>query len=156
MNLDHAAGVGGYVTLGETTYHCTPLTLEDFGEAQAYLKARTPDPMEGIVDICNALPVEVAKVLAQDAYKARQSWGSLDSPEGLRWLASADGLAFFIFRQTRRHHPEVTMDEIKVKCVELEAHVISQVFGKLEELSGLVRNPPSRAKRKLPAKKGRR
>jgi hypothetical protein len=156
MNLEHAAGVGGYIKLGDAEYRCAPLTLEDFAEAQAYLKSRTPDPMEGIAEICNSVHVDVAKVLASEALALRQKWGSLDSDAGLRWVASADGLAFFLFRQTRKYHPELTHEEIKTKCIELEAHVISSVFEKIQDISGLSKNPTQRVKRRPPVKKKKR
>lgn len=152
MNLELAAGVGGFVTLGDTTYQCTPLTLEDFGLAQAYLKSKTPDPMEGIAEMCKDLHVEVAKVLVKEAFAARQKWGSLESPEGLKWASSADGLAFFIFRQTRKHHHEVTLEELKIKCNELEHQVISSVMKQLAEISGLIQDPQPRSRRKPVAK----
>lgn len=157
MQLDQAACVGGYVTLGDTTYQCTPLTLEDFGLAQAYRKSKTPDPMEGIAEICNSLHVDVAKVLAVEAYRSREKWGALDTDEGKRWVASADGLSFFLYRQTRKHHPDVTLEELQMKCAELESSMIMKVFSKLEEISGgLPRNPTLRARRPSPKKKQKR
>lgn len=158
MNFQHATGVGGFVTLGEKTYQCTPLCLEDFALASAYLKAKTPDPMEGIADICKELPVEVAKVLVTEAYNARREWGSLDTAEGRRFCMSADGLSFFLFRQTRKHHPDVTLEQLQLECRELEAHIIESVLGRIAELSGLDSkpSPPERVKRKPPAKTKRR
>lgn len=159
MNLEHAAQVGGYVKLGDLELQCTPLVLEDFAAAQAYLKSKTPDPMEGIADICNAIrDKDVASSLAKEAFNARRSWGSLDTDEGRRWCASADGLSFFLFRQTRKHHPEITQDVLKMKCAELEFSMITEVLERLQEISGGVpENPPKgTTRRPLPKRKKRK
>lgn len=153
MNIQQAANLGGFITLGGRELHFTPLCLNDYGLAQAHLKTHTRNPLEGIEETANKLHPEVAKVLINRAYDAYEKWGSLDTEEGKRWCASADGLAFFAFQMTRRHHPDVTMEWLKEECAKLENEMLSEIFTKVAEISSLQKNPPTRVKRKPPGKR---
>ena len=55
MNDLGVFAIGGYHTIDGVQYHLTPLTAADFAEARAFIRTLSPDPMEGVVDMCNAL-----------------------------------------------------------------------------------------------------
>lgn len=145
MNDVAMTGVGGYHTLGGVQLHLTPLTPRDFAEARIFLRSITPDPMEGIVEQCNALhDSEVAKKLIDKAYEAREKWGSLSSTDGKMWANSPDGTAFFLYRQTRKHHPEITMEWLTAECRQVGLKAYEAIQEAIARISGLTKSNPTK------------
>lgn len=148
------AAVGGYYTVGGIKLHLTPLTPEDYAEARAHLKSLSADPMDGIEDRCNKLHVEVAKVLIKEAFNASQERGSLSSTEGRQWATGPDGAAFFLYRQTRMHHPEITMEWCVSECKKMDMKMFTALQEAIADISGFQKpNPSKRTNRKPPRKK---
>lgn len=156
MNILSAFAIGGVTKVGDREFHFTPLSVGDLGEARVIIRTLTPDPMEGIVEICNQLHPEVAKVLISEARAARDQWGSLTSGPGASWAGTIDGCAFFMHRCTRKHHPELTMEDcanILYDIGEVKREALMQT---LAEMSGLSSNPTRVPSRKNSSKKKRK
>lgn len=129
-----------------TKLHLTPLTPEDYAEARAYVRTLDPDPLNGIIEICNQMHPEVAKVLALEAFRSRERWGSLTEGPGASWVGSAEGTAFLMYRRSRRHHPELTQEWFLNALISKSDKFIYDLQNKIVELSGLTKNPTTTPK----------
>lgn len=136
-----AFGVGGYIDIEGKKYHLTPLTALDYAEARALARSFSPDPMEGVIDICKEVHPEVGKVLIAEAYREKQKWGSLTEGHGAQWAGSPEGEAFFLHRMIRTHHPEITLEWCVGITSKMQREKREKMMERIAEISGLMPDP---------------
>lgn len=136
-----AFAIGGFAEIGGLKLHLTPLTAEDMAEARAYVRSLTANPMEGVVEVCNSVHPEVAKVLMAEAFREKQKWGSLTEGFGANWAGGWEGQAFFLFRSSRKYHPELTKEQCDSLAFKDTQEKRDAFMQKLADLSGLLPDP---------------
>lgn len=164
LSFSEAANSGAYVTLTdkagvEKVYRVGAIGPEDLALAKERVRTRTEDPLEIAKRSLGGLPPEDRKVLLERGFDEHLKWGDLQSGVGRAWVASEEGIAFFIYRAAFKY--DETADELWIRTCVLHM-AMSGLENQLKSASqtlNRVSNPPakasSRKNQKRPARKKR-
>lgn len=148
MNIMDIIGNGGIRKLGEgLELHLTPLTPAMQADFRAHRQRLVPDPLEGIEVLANKLNDAAAKQLISEAWKAHENWGSIYTEEGRQWMSGWDGTVFQIYLMSRKHHPELTLEELEDKLRAYPFTMLQVWKNIIDEISGFRVSPPKRERR---------
>lgn len=112
--------------VGDTVYKQAPLTLAQMGELESWIKSQFPDPIETAKKMAEGLPLELARdVIARGQEQALNPRWCLGTASAGQVLRSMSGMVEMLSLQLKKHHPELTRDDI--------VRIVETVYAEAEE-----------------------
>jgi hypothetical protein len=124
-DLEQLTAAGGTITLGRTTYLMKQLTLGDYGQLQAWLRAKLPKPFAVVADALKDLqPLktvdpegyalareQLMRAAMDDARKGDQVGGPPELVQEA--LNGPEGVSMILWLCVRKSHPDVTYEVMR-------------------------------------------
>lgn len=121
--ISRAAGVGPTIELGGVTYAVKGRVLQHYGEIEADILARRPDPFDLIRPMLATATPEMRRELFGLAFDRAKAWRNVTQADITEWFATPRAKMFSIWLAVRDNDPQK---------LTLEA-VTSMVMDKAEE-----------------------
>jgi hypothetical protein len=130
-----AAGGPGSIELAGRTYLVGQPNDQDFAAIRNRLRANLQNPIQAIAEDLKYLPRQYHDAAIKAAVALKAGGGAELTESYIRErLIEPDGASFLGWLMIRKHHPEVTLEDIRPHFT---AETTSQILAKLYEASGL-------------------
>jgi hypothetical protein len=93
-----------------TRYELGVLSIDDWGEIEAYLCRGRPDPMEIVLPVLKGLDEDSQRFLLGKAYEDARLGKLIRTGELDEWLKTVEGGRTKFWYSIRKHHPEIDRD----------------------------------------------
>jgi hypothetical protein len=130
MSVDQLTAQPRTIELGGRTLKISPLTIDDFGALQAWIYSQLPDPITSARRMAEGLPPTALGELFREAAREERASrlahriGTAGAGEMLQGLL---GVVELLYLTARRHHPDLTRDELPALILSAGADGIDRV-----------------------------
>jgi hypothetical protein len=129
---------GGHVQLAGQDYVMSPLSDEDFGEFENWMRARPIIIAKQNIGAVPNLTEQEKEIILKQAMEISARINMV-STDGLQIMSSLDGAAYMTYLGLRKRHPELTIKQIRVML--MDNRTLEAAMARFEELNNLAGLP---------------